>query len=153
VKRLIGLMLGVTFVAGITGSVLAQGQPAPAAPAPATAPKEEKKVEKPAEPKKPAAHNASGTVKTAAADSLVVSGKAKTGKDTDWTFAVDPKTTKIRKAGKDITAAELAAGDPVNVRYHEHDGKNVADSVMVRAPKKAAEAPKAEAPKKDEVKK
>ena len=130
-KRLIGLMLGVTFVAGITGSVLAQGQPAPATPAaPATAPKE--KVEKPAEPKKPAAHNASGTV---------------------WTFAVDPKTTKIRKAGKDITAAELAAGDPVNVRYHEHDGKNVADSVMVRAPKKAAEAPKAEAPKKDEVKK
>ncbi len=148
-KRLIALMLGVAFVAGITGSALAQGQPTPT-PAPAAVPKEEKK---PAEAKKPAAHNASGTVKTAAPDSLVVSGKAKTGKATDWTFAVDPKTTKIRKAGKDITAGDLAAGDPVNVRYHEHEGKNVADAVMVLAPKKAAEAPKAEAPKKDEVKK
>ena len=149
-KRLIALMLGVAFVAGITGSVLAQGQPTPA---PAAVPKEDKKADKPAEAKKPAAHNASGTVKTAAPDSLVVSGKAKTGKATDWTFAVDPKTTKIRKAGKDITAGDLAAGDPVNVRYHEHEGKNVADAVMVLAPKKAAEAPKAEAPKKDEVKK
>ena len=150
-KRLIALMLGVTFVAGITGSVLAQGQPTPA-PAPA-APKEEKKAEKAAEAKKPAAHNASGTVKTAAPDSLVVSGKAKTGKATEWTFAVDPKATKIRKAGKDITAGDLTAGDAVNVRYHEHEGKNVADAVMVLAPKKAAEAPKAEAPKKDEAKK
>jgi len=152
VKRLIALMLGVAFVAGIAGSVLAQGQPAPT-PAPAAASKEEKKAEKPAEPKKPAAHNASGTVKTAAADSLVVSGKAKTGKATEWTFAVDPKATKIRKAGKDITAGDLAAGDPVNVRYHEHEGKNVADAVMVLAPKKAAETPKADAPKKDEAKK
>jgi hypothetical protein len=147
VKTMIALMLGVAFVAGITGGALGQGQPTPA---PATAPKEDKK---PTEAKKPAAHNASGTVKTAAADSLVVSGKAKTGKDTEWTFSVDPKTTKIRKAGKDITSADLAAGDPVNVRYHEREGKNVADSVMVRAPKKAAEAPKAEAPKKDETKK
>jgi hypothetical protein len=151
VKRLIALMLGVAFVAGTTGSVLAQGQPttAPAtspAATPPAAPKDEKA-------KKPAAHNASGTVKTAAPDSLVVSGKAKGGKDAEWTFAVDPKTTKIRKAGKDITASDLAAGDAVHVRYHEHSGKNVADSVMVRTAKKAAEAPKAEAPKKDEPKK
>jgi hypothetical protein len=96
--------------------------------------------------KKPAALNASGTVKTSAADSLVVAGKVK-GKDAEWTFAVDPKT-KIRKGGKDVTAAELAAGDAVQVRYHAEGGKNVADAVTVRAPKKAADAPKAEAPPK-----
>jgi hypothetical protein len=144
VKKVIALIVGVVFVAGMTGGVLAQGQPT-------TTPKEEKK---PADAKKPAALNASGTVKTAAADTLVVSGKAKGGKDAEWTFAVDPKTTKIRKAGKDITPGDLAAGDPVLVRYHEMGGKNVAESVMVRAPKKpATEATKAEAPKKDETKK
>lgn len=143
-KKLIALLMGVAFVAGLSGSALAQGT---------TAPKEEKKTEKPAAApadKKPAAHNASGTVKTAAADSIVVAGKTK-GKDSEWTFSVDPKT-KIRKAGKDISAADLAAGDSVSVRYHEDAGKNVADAVMVRAAKKPAETTKAE-PKKDETKK
>jgi hypothetical protein len=151
VRRLITLIIGVAFVAGVTGTGLAQGQTTPAP----SAPKEEKKAEKPAETKKPAAHNASGTVKTATPDSLVISGRAKGGKDAEWTFAVDPKTTKIRKAGKDIGAGDLAAGDAVHVRYHEHGGKHVADSVMVRTAKKpaAAESPKAEAPKKDETKK
>jgi 3-dehydroquinate synthase class II len=102
--------------------------------------------------------NASGTVKTAAADSLVVTGKAKGGKVAEWTFAVDPKT-KIRKAGKDIATTDLAAGDPVLVRYHEQAGKHVAESVMVRTVKKPVsdtpktDTPKAEAPKKDETKK
>ena len=148
-KRLIAVLLGVVFVAGANGSALAQGQPT-------TAPKEEKKAGKPTEAKKPMAHNAGGTVKTAALDTLVVSGKAKGGKDAEWTFAVDSKT-KIRKAGKDITAGDLVAGDAVNVRYHQHDGKNVAESVMVRTAKKAAveapKAPKAESAKKDEPKK
>jgi len=143
VDKLIALVIGAAFIAGMTGSVLAQGQPTPAP----VAPKAEKTVEK-----KAPAHNASGTVKTAGADTLVVAGKAKGGKDTEWTFAVDPKT-KIRKAGKDITATDLVAGDAVHVRYHEHDGKQVADSVMVRTAKKAAAAPKAETPKKDETKK
>ena len=143
-KKLIALLIGVAFVAGLSGAAFAQGT---------TAPKDEKKMEKPAAApadKKPAAHNASGTVKTAAADSIVVTGKAK-GKDAEWTFAVDPKT-KIRKGGKDISAADLAAGDSVSVRYHEDAGKNVADAVMVRAAKKPAETTKAE-PKKDEMKK
>ena len=139
-KKLIALLIGVAFVAGLSGSALAQST---------TAPKEEKKMEKPAAApadKKPAAHNASGMVKTAAADSIVVAGKAKGGKDAEWTFSVDPKT-KIRKNGKDISAADLAAGDNVHVRYHEDAGKNVADAVMVRAAKKPAETSKAE-PKK-----
>jgi hypothetical protein len=146
VKRLFALIVGVAFVAGVTGGVLAQGG--------TTAPKDDKKVDKPAtEPKKPTVQNASGTVKTAAADSLVVAGKAKGGKDAEWTFAVDPKT-KIRKAGKDIAATDLAAGDPVLVRYHDLAGKHVAESVMVRTVKKpVTETPKTEAPKKDETKK
>ncbi|RPH76704.1 MAG: hypothetical protein EHM88_19170 [Candidatus Rokuibacteriota bacterium] len=145
-KRLIALMIGVTLIAGMTGSGLAQGQPAPTPAAP-------KEVKTAPEAKRPAAHNASGTVKTASADNLVVSGKAKGGKDAEWTFVVDPKTT-VRKAGKDISAGDLAAGDPVHVRYHEAGGKNVADSVMVRAAKKpSAQSPKIEAPKKDEPKK
>jgi hypothetical protein len=37
------------------------------------------------------------------------------------------------------------------VRYHEHDGKNVAESVMVRTA--TAKKPTAAAPKKDETKK
>lgn len=139
-KKVIALVIGLAFVAGMTGAALAQSQ--------STMPKEEKKAETPAPGKKPAAQTASGTVKTAAADTLVVAGKAKGGKETEWTFAVEPKT-KVRKGGKDITAGDLAAGDPVLVRYHEHEGKHVADSVMVRMAKKAA----TEAPKKDETKK
>src|SRR5262245_4130859 len=132
----------MAFGAGMTGSALAQGQTTP------TAPKEEKKeAEKPAgETKKPMSRDANGAVKSSAADSLVVTGKAK-GKDAEWTFAVGPKT-QIRKGGKDITAADLAAGDPVHVRYHEDAGKAVADSVMVKASgstvKKTADAAKAD---------
>jgi hypothetical protein len=141
VKSLIALIVSGAFVAGLSASALAQ---APST----TAPKEDKKAEKAAEGvKKPAVHSASGAVKTAAPDSLVVSSKAKSGKDTQWTFAVDSKT-KIRKGGKDVTTGDLEAGDPVVVRYHQEAGKNVADAVMVQAPKKAAEPVK-----KDESKK
>lgn len=139
-KKLIALFVGIAFVAGMAGATLAQTTQTTPPPA------EKKPMDKPAATdKKPMAHNASGTVKTAAADSLVVTGKAK-GKDTEWTFSVDPKT-KIRKSGKDITAADLAAGDPVSVRYHEDGGKNVADAVMVRAAKKPADAAKTDASK------
>jgi hypothetical protein len=145
VKKLIALLLGVAFVAGLSGTASAQGTST-------TAPKDDKKMEKPAGEamKKPAAHNANGTVKSAAADNITVAGKTK-GKEAEWTFAVDPKT-KIRKGGKDITAADLAAGDNVHVRYHQDAGKNVADTVMVRAAKKPTESMKAE-PKKEEPKK
>ena len=138
-KRLVALFIAVAF-GRYAGSALAQGQTTP------TAPKEEKKADKPAaDMKKPMGRDANGTVKTSAADTLVVRGKAK-GKDAEWTFAVGPKT-QVRKGGKDITAADLAAGDPVHVRYHEEAGKAVADSVMVKASgtaKKSADAAKAE---------
>ena len=72
------------------------------------------------------ARSAAGTVKAAAADSLVVA--AKKG---DLSFAVDDKTM-IKKGGKAITASDIKPGDSVRVRYMEHDGKMVAQSVTVK---------------------
>ena len=124
-KTLTALFMTAILVAGLSTISFAQGATGAA--------KEEKK---------PTLLNANGTVKSAAADSIVVAGKTR-GKDTEWTFAVDPKT-KVRKGGKDISAADLAAGENVHVRYHEDGGKKVADAVMVRATKKPAEPAKTE---------
>jgi hypothetical protein len=130
----------------VTAALVAVSAVAAWAQAPTPKP-EEKKMEKPAAEKKapakkPAAKTASGTVKSASADSIVVAGKEK-GKDAEWTFAVDAKTT-IKKGGKDVAAADLKAGDPVQVRYTEEGGKQVAHSVTVRA---AGMAKKGEAAK------
>ncbi|MGH7387916.1 MAG: hypothetical protein ACREM3_00435 [Candidatus Rokuibacteriota bacterium] len=122
-KRLLALVVAAAFVTGTAGFAAAQ------------APKDDKKA---AEKKMPS-KNASGTVKSAAADSVVVAGKDK-GKDAEWTFAVDTKT-KIKKGGKDVTAADLKTGDSVAVRYMEHGGKAVAQAINVRA---AGTAKKAE---------
>jgi hypothetical protein len=140
VKRSLALFVAVIFVAVFAGLALAQGTTEPGAGKKS----DEKKMDKPAgDMKKPTVHNANGTVKSASADSLVVSGKK--GKETtEWTFAVDSKT-KIKKGGKDVTAADLAPGDNVHVRYREEGGKNVAAAVTVRAggtAKKAAEESK-----------
>jgi len=62
---------------------------------------------------------------------VVVAGKEK-GKDAEWTFALDPKT-KVKKGGKDVSAGDLKPGDAVQVRYMDHDGKTVAQSINVRA--------------------
>jgi Domain of unknown function (DUF5666) len=125
VKKLIALFVAVVFVAGMAGSALAQ--------ATQTAPKTDQKQDKMAGEKKAdkkmASKNANGTVKSASADSLVVAGKEK-GKDSEWTFALDPKT-KVKKSGKDVSASDLKAGDNVRVRYMEHDGKMVAQTITV----------------------
>jgi hypothetical protein len=127
VKRLIALFVGLAFVAGTTGFVAAQ--------TPATTDK--KADAKPAE-KKMAVKVANGTVKSAAPDNVVVAGKDK-GKDAEWTFSVTDKT-KIKKSGKDITAKDLAAGDSVNVRYMDHEGKATASAITVRPGKMAKDA-------------
>ena len=132
-KKLIALPLALVFALGTAGFVVAQEKKA-----------EEKKSEmksdaKPMEKKaekKPMAKTANGTVKTASADSVVVAGKDK-GKDAEWTFAVDPKTT-IKKGGKAITSADIKTGDSVQVKYTEADGKAMAQSVTVKAPAAAA---------------
>src|SRR5438094_812668 len=91
-------------------------------------------------------HTAMGTVKTAGADGIVVAGKAK-GKETEWTFAVSDKT-KIRKAGKDVTAKDLAPGDKVSVRYMDEGGKMTAMTVSASAGSKQAAKAKEEPAKK-----
>ena len=109
-KRLTTLLAAVAFVVGSTGFVAAQTPSA--------------------EQKRPV-RTANGTVKSATADSVVVAGKDK-GKDVDWTFSVND-TTQIKKAGKDVTAKDLAPGDGVNIRYMEHEGKAVASIINVRS--------------------
>jgi ribosomal protein S1 len=142
VKKLIALPLALVFALGMAGYAAAQEKkPAEAKPEmKSDATKMEKKAEK-----KPATKTANGTVKSASADSVVVAGKEK-GKDAEWTFAVDPKTS-IKKGGKAITAADVKMGDAVQVKYTEADGKATAQSVMVKAP--AASAKKMEDKKMD----
>jgi len=140
VKRSVALLIAVVFGLGLAGLAVAQTPtPAPATPAPATTPAP---AQKPAEAKPKAdvkkAKNAMGTVKSASADSLVVAGKEK-GKDAEWTFAVDSKTA-IRKSGKAITAADLKPGDPVQVRYMDHEGKATAMAVQVKPGATSAKA-------------
>jgi uncharacterized protein DUF5666 len=133
VKKLIAMCVALLFALGTAGLAVAQEKKA-----------EEKKSDMKSDTKmdkkekKAATKSASGTVKAASADSLVVGGKMK-GKDEEWTFGVDPKTT-IKKGGKAITAADVKAGDSVQVKYTEDAGKMMAQSVMV----KAATAKKAE---------
>ena len=143
-KRSVALLVAVAFGIGAAGMAAAQTTttaPAPAqssAPAPATTPAP---AQKPADMKQKSAEmkktkNAQGVVKSASADSLVVAGKEKAQgtkemKDAEWTFAVDAKT-KIKKAGKDVAVADLKPGDSVQVRYMDHEGKTVAQSISVR---------------------
>jgi hypothetical protein len=143
VKKLLSVFVAAAFVTGLAGFAVAQTT----APAEKKAGEMEKKageklekagekMEKSGEKKiekaekKMAAKTANGSVKSAGADSLVVTGKEK-GKEAEWTFAVDP-STKIKKGGKDVTAADVKAGDSVSVKYSEKDGKMVASSVTVK---------------------
>lgn len=126
-KRLIALGVALVFATGAAGFAVAQEKKA-----------EEKKSETKSDmkaekkEKKPAAKSASGTLKSASADSIVVAGKAK-GKEEEWTFALDAKTV-IKKGGKSVTAADLKTGDSVQVKYMEDGGKAVAQSVTAKAP-------------------
>jgi hypothetical protein len=74
-----------------------------------------------------------GSVRTSSNEAIVVVGRDK-GRDVEWTFALEP-TTSIRKGNKSIVGGDLKTGDTVHVRFAERDGKAVAESVLVRAPK------------------
>ena len=94
---------------------------------------------KPPSTAKMATMSATGTVKSVAADSVVVTDKD--GKD--WTFAVDTATKVVAKGAShksDEKKAEHApmmitdvvkTGDKVSVKYHDMDGKMHAASVRV----------------------
>lgn len=134
VTRVCAWFVMFMFVVGLAAPVFAQQAPASSTPAPAKT-----EPAKPAPAAKAAAKtkSATGTVKTAAPDSLVlVAGKDKK----EMTFAVD-KDTKITKGGKAATAADVAANDSVTVSYSEADGKMTAKSVSVKS-KTAAAVPK-----------
>jgi hypothetical protein len=141
VKNLVSLVVVVAFAAGATALAAAQ----------TSTPPPEKKMDKPAEgmkaEKKMAAKTASGTVKSATADSVVVAGKDK-GKEAEWTFGVDAKTS-VKKAGKAAMVSDLKPGDSVQVRYMDHEGKAVAQAINIRG---AAGEKKSEM-KKDDMKK
>lgn len=133
-KKLITLFVATAF-AGSAAVAFAQTSTAPAPAAPAAEKKADKAADK--SDKKMASKSASGTVKSASADSLVVKGK-----DADVTFAMDAKT-KVKKGGKDAAAGDLKEGDSVSVKYMEHEGKKVAQTVTAKAaaPKKAEAKP------------
>lgn len=135
-KRLFALLVGIAFVAGTVGFAAAQTPTTTTDKKPAADTKMDKKD---ASAKKASTKTATGTVKSASPDSIVVAGKDK-GKDAEWTFAVDDKT-KVKKAGKDTMAKDLAAGDKVTVRYMDHDGKATAMNVNVSGAKKAETKP------------
>ena len=146
-KSFVASIVAVVFGIGSVGTALAQATStapaqAPAAaptttPAPAQKPAESK--QKPVEAKAKKAH---GMVKSASADSVVVTGKdkaqgSKETKDAEWTFAVDSKTA-IRKSGKAVTAADLKPGDQVEVRYMDHGGKMTAVAIQIKPTTAAA---------------
>jgi hypothetical protein len=86
--------------------------------------------------------SASGTVKSASGDTVVVVGREK-GKDVEWAFAVDGKTM-IKANGKSIVATDLKPGGAVQVRYSEQDGRTLAHAISVKSTttaKKKAEKP------------
>lgn len=129
-KTLFALTVAIAFAASAVG--YATAQTTTTTPPPAAGKNPDGKMEKKADKgeKKAPSKSASGMVKSATADGVVVAGKDK-GKEAEWTFGVDPGT-KIRKSGKSVTAADLKPGDSVNVRYHEMDGKSMAQSIAVR---------------------
>ncbi len=88
-----------------------------------------------------AVRSVSGTVRSSSPDTVVISGRDK-GRDTEWTFAVET-TTNIRKGTKSIVPGDLKAGDPVQVRFVEQEGKAIAKSILVRTSRKDAKKPDA----------
>jgi heparin binding hemagglutinin HbhA len=141
-RRSFAWFVMVTFLLALAAPAFAQtsapASSAPASSAPAASAPATKAPAKTEPAKKMATKSATGAVKTASADSLVlVAGKDKK----EWTFAVD-KDTKIMKAGKAAKAEDLAPDDSATVTYVEADGKMWAKSVSVKAAKAAAAKPK-----------
>jgi hypothetical protein len=134
-----------TFVAGLVGSAFAQTTPPAGTQAPATTP-----APKPAAPATggastaaPAAKKAAmkppvtGTVKTAAPDSLVLVTMDKDKKEKEWAFVLDKDTT-IKQGDKKVEAKDLKEKDTATVAYKEADGKMIATTVTLKPAKKKA---------------
>ena len=132
IRQLTAAIVATAFVASLAAvPVLAQSTSTTTTPPAAgtTAPKA------PAKPK-----SATGAVKSASADSLVLTTMDKNKTEKEWSFVLD-KDTKLMKAGKPIEAKDIAAKDTATVAYVEADGKMVAKTVTIKAAKAAAKKP------------
>jgi hypothetical protein len=125
-ERMLTVAAGALLVLGALAPAGAQQAPAGAQP-------EKPAVEK-AAPAKPAVkpQRLTGSVKSAAAGSLVLEVTQKDKSTKEYSFALNPKA-KLSKAGKAITAEDLQPGDSATVSFTEADGKLVANAVTVRA--------------------
>jgi hypothetical protein len=133
-KLMFAVLAGALLAAGTPSLVSAQSPPAPGT---ATA---QDTVTTGQEKMAGKTMTATGTVKSVAADSMVVTDKD--GKD--WTFAVDSQTKVVAKGASHMTAEKKAAGETVtladavkegakvSVKYHDMDGKMHAASVRVQ---------------------
>jgi hypothetical protein len=136
-------MVAGMFLASLTGMALAQTSTAPAAPAtpapaaPATKAPAAKSTDT---MKKPMMHSATGTVKSAAPDTLMLVTVGKDKKEKEWSFVLD-KDTKLMKAGKAIEAKDIAEKDTATVSYAEADGKMMAKTVTIKTAKAAVKKP------------
>jgi Cu/Ag efflux protein CusF len=133
-SKIISIFAAVVCAFAFTGTVLAEDAAPAVTPAAATQ----------AAPAKHAKTSiVSGAVVSidATAKQLVV--KNSEGKMADVTFDVN-ENTNIRKAGKDITLSDIAAGDKVMVAFKHKDDKRIATSIKVRTPKAAAATPPAQ---------
>lgn len=139
-KKLLSIAMALAFFGSLVGVAAASGTATTTDKTKAEE-KADKKMDKAAdkaEKKAAKTKTANGTVKSASADSMVVAGKEK-GKDAEWTFAVDAKT-KVKRSGKDATAADIKTGDSVQVKYTEDAGKATAQSVTAKEAKVAKKA-------------
>ena len=132
IRRPTAWIVTLTVVVGLTAPVFAQGTQSAPTQAPATSPAA------PAAPaaKGPAARkvaikSATGTVRSATSDSLMLVTEGKDKKTKEWTFVLD-KDTKITKAGKPAEAKDLAEKDVATVTYTEAERKMHAKSVVVK---------------------
>jgi Cu/Ag efflux protein CusF len=124
-KKLILLVALITMVAFVSGA-MAQPKPAPApTPAPAPAPEKPAKMEK-----------SSGTIRMV--DEAAKMVDVKKGKKT-MSFVIDDQT-KITKAGKEISLANLKKGMRVSIEYEKEGDRMLASTIKASSPKAAKKA-------------
>jgi hypothetical protein len=141
IRPLTAAIVVTALVASLTAPALGQGtSSSPGTPAPAASPSTStggvaapkttsKAPEAIAKPK-----HATGAVKSATTDSLVLVTMDKNKMEKEWSFVLD-KDTKLMKASKTIEAKDIVAKDTATVAYLESDGKIVAKTVTIKAAK------------------
>ena len=126
-KRIPTALLSGLFILGLVSVGWAQQAPAPGQP-------QKPVTEKAPAAKPPAAklQQVTGSVKSAAEESLVLEVPQKDKSTKEYTFTFDPRA-KLSKAGKTIVAKDVQPGDSATVSFTESEGKLVAKAVTVRA--------------------